>query len=176
MLTNRSPPKTTNMAPLGGLFGSQLRPDDNVGVSDINAANTPSKYAQFGQHTNQIHPLPGYCYLSSQPPFPGALQFYHHALFNMTPSFQPSTVATQGYQSYGPPWQAYDFPQGGYGGPQMYPPQQITRLGLSSPGAPRVPPALPQNIAVIRPNSSSFTAPGQGSSAPGRPLSSLPMK
>jgi hypothetical protein len=34
------------------------------------------------------------------------------------------TVATQGYPSYGLSWQAYNFPQGGYGGPQMFPHQQ----------------------------------------------------
>jgi hypothetical protein len=58
-----SPPKTTNMAPLGGLFSSQQqRPDDNVGASDINDGNTPNKDTQFGQPTNQFPPPPEYSY------------------------------------------------------------------------------------------------------------------
>ena len=87
----------------------------------------------------------------------------------MTPSSQPSSGATEGYLSYGLLWLAYDFRQGGYGGHQMFPPQQITGHGPSSPGAPRVPPAPTGNNPVIRPTSSASTAPGQLSSAPGRP-------
>jgi hypothetical protein len=174
MSTNGSPPKTANMAPPGGLFGSQQRPDDNVGASDNHAGNTPNKDTQFGQPTNQFPPPPGYSYPPSQPPFPGAPQFYHHAPFNMTPSSQPSSGATQGYASYGPPWQGYDFPQGGYGGPQMFPPQQFPGQGPSSPGAPRVPPALPGRIAVIRPTSPASTPYGQLPGAPGRPPISIP--
>jgi len=152
MWTNRSALKTTNMAPSGRLFGLQQRPEDNVGASDNNAGNTPSKDTQFGQPPNQIHSPLGYSYLSSQPPFPGAPQLNHPAPFNMTPSSQPSSGgATQGYQSYGPLWQWYDFPQRGYGGPHMFPPQQFTRQGPSSPGAPRVPPAPAGNHPVIRP-------------------------
>jgi len=48
MSTNGSPPMTTNLAPSGGLFGSQQRPDDNVGGSDNNAGNEPNKDIQFG--------------------------------------------------------------------------------------------------------------------------------
>jgi hypothetical protein len=62
MSTNGSPPKTANMAPPGGLFGSQQRPDDNVGASDSHAGNTPNKDTQFGQLTNQFPPPPGYSY------------------------------------------------------------------------------------------------------------------
>jgi hypothetical protein len=106
MSTNGSPPKTTNMAPSGGQFGSQQRAEDNVGASDNNAGNTPSKDTQFGQPQNQIHPPLGYSYRPSQPPFPGAPQFHHPAPFNMTPSSQPSSGgATQAYQCYGPSWQ-----------------------------------------------------------------------
>ena len=94
----------------------------------------------------------------------------------MTPSSQPSSGATQGYASYGPPWQGYDFPQGGYGGPQMFPPQQFPGQGPSSPGAPRVPPALPGSIPVIRPTSSASTPYGQLPGAPGRHPISLPTK
>jgi len=127
MSTNRSPPKKTIMAPLGGLFGSQWRADDNVGVWDNNAGNTLSKETQFRQPTKQWPPPPRYSYSPSQPPFPGAPQFYHPAPSNKTPSSQPSSgCATQGYQSYGQSWQWYDFPQGGYSGPQMFPPQQFT--------------------------------------------------
>jgi len=157
MLTNGSPLKTTNMAPPGGLFASEQRSDDNVGASDDNAGNTPNKDTQFGQPKTQFPPPPGYSYPPSQPPYPGAPQFYHHPPFNLTPSSQPSSCATQGYVSYGPPWQGYDFPQGGYGGPQMFSRQQLTWQGPSSPGAPRVPPALPGYIAVIQPTSSAST-------------------
>jgi len=186
MSTNGSPLKTTNMAPTSGLFGSQQRPEDNVGVSDNHAGNTPIKDTQFGQSANQFRPpqpppappppAPGYSYLPSQPPFSGAPQFYHQALFNMTPSSQPSSGATQGYQSYGPSWQAFDFPQGGYGGPQILPPQQFAGHGSSSPGPPRVPQAPAGNNPVIRPTSSASTAPGQLPGAPGRPRISLPTK
>ena len=89
----------------------------------------------FADAANQYHPPPppppppGYSYPPSQPPFPGASQFYHQAAFNMTPSSQPSSGETQRYPSYGPPWQRYDFPQGGYGGPQMFPLQRFTGHG-----------------------------------------------
>jgi len=77
MLTNGSPPKTTNMAPTGGLFGSQQRPDDNVGASYSNGGNTRSRETQFWQPANKFHspppPPPVYSYLPSQPPFPGAV-------------------------------------------------------------------------------------------------------
>jgi hypothetical protein len=168
--------KPTKLAPPGGLFGSQQHPDDNVEGSENNAGNTASQDTEFGQPSNQIHPPRGYCYLPLQPPFPGALQFYHHAPFNMTPSSQPSTAATQEYQSYAPSWQAYDFPQQGYGGPHIFPPQQFTAHGRTSPGTPRVPPTPPQNTPVIRPTTSSSTAPEQPPGAPGKPPSSLPTK
>ena len=158
MSTNRSPPKTTNISPPGGLFGSQQRPDDNVGASDTTAGNTQSKDTQFGQPTHRYPPPPEYCYPPSQPPFPDPPQFYHHAPFNMTPSSQPSSGGSnQEYPSYGPLWQQYGFPRGGYGGPQMLPPQQFTGQGPSSPGVPRVPPALAGNIPVNRPTASSST-------------------
>jgi hypothetical protein len=93
----------------------------------------------------------------------------------MTPSSQPSSGgATQGYQSYGPLWQRYDFPHGGYGGPEVFPPQQFTGQGLSAPGAPRVPPAPAANNPVNRLTSSSSTPYGQLRGAPGRPPISLP--
>jgi len=96
MSTNGSPPKKTNMAPPGGLFGSQQRPEDNVGASVNNAGNTPSKETQFRQPPNQIDPPPGYSYPPSQLQFPGAPQFSHPAPFNLTPSSQPiSGGATQ---------------------------------------------------------------------------------
>jgi len=161
MWKHRSPPKTTNMAPTGGLFATEQRPEDNVGAWDNNIGNMPSKDTQFRQPPNQCHPPPGYSYPPSQSPFPGAPQIYHPAPFNMTPSSQTSSGATKGCPSYGPSWQACDFPQGGHGGPQMFPPQQFTGQGPSSPGAPWVPPALPGNIPVIRPRSSASTPYGQ---------------
>jgi len=57
----------------------------------------------------------------------------------------------------------------------MFPHQQFTGQWLSSPGAPRVPPALPGNIPVNRPTSSTSTPYGQLPGAPGRPPISLPM-
>jgi len=56
----------------------------------------------------------------------------------------------------------------------MFPPQQFTEHGPSSPGAPRVPPAPPGNNAVIGPTSSTSTAPGQLPGTPERPSISLP--
>jgi len=147
-----------------------------VGASDNNARNTPSNNTQFGQPPNQLHSPQGYCYPPSQPPFTGAPQFYHPAPYNMTPSSQRSSGATQGYPSNGPSWQAYDFPQGGSGGPQMFPPQQFTGQGLSSPDATQVTPAPPENIPVIRPTSSATTPYRRVPGAPGRSLSSLPTK
>jgi len=177
MSTNGSPPKTTNMAPTGGLFGSQQRPDDNVAASDINGRKTLSKDTQFGQLANQFHPAPpGYSYPPLQPPFPGAPQLQHQALFNMTPSSQPSSGSAEGYPSYGQSWQVYDFPQGGCGGPRMVPHQQLTVLALSFPGSPRVPAAPPGNTPVIHPTSSARTAPGQLPGAPWKPPISLPTK
>jgi len=58
----------------------------------------------------------------------------------------------------------------------MFPPQQLTRQGQSSPGAPRVPQVLAANHPVNRPTSSSFTPYGQIPSTPGRPPTSLPTK
>ena len=122
MSTDWSPPKTTNIARPGGLIGSQQRPDANVGPSGNNARNAPSRDTQFGEPPNEIHPPPCNSNLLLRPPFPGAPLFYHPAPFNMTRSLQPSSGgATHGYQSCGPSWQGYDIPQGGYGGPQMYP-------------------------------------------------------
>jgi hypothetical protein len=110
MLTNGSPPKIINMAAPGALFGSQQRPEDNVGASDNNAGNTPNKDTQFRQLPNKIQPPQRNSYPPSQPPFPGAPQFSHPAPFNMTPSSQQNSGgAIQGYQSYGPSWQGYDF-------------------------------------------------------------------
>jgi len=48
MSTNGSPPKTCTLAPTGWpVSGSQQRPEDNVGASDNNAGNTPSKVSQL---------------------------------------------------------------------------------------------------------------------------------
>jgi len=58
----------------------------------------------------------------------------------------------------------------------MFPPQQFTGHGPSSPGAPRVPPALHGNNPVIRPTSCASTAPEQLPGTPGRPPISPPTK
>jgi len=58
----------------------------------------------------------------------------------------------------------------------MFPPQQFAGHGLSSPGAPRVPPALPGNYPVIRPTASASTAPGQLPGTPATPPITLPTK
>jgi len=97
MWMNTSPPKTTCMAPTGGLFALQQPPDNNVGEANDTAGNTPKRDTQFGQPSYQFHsPPPGSCYPPSQPPFPGAPQFYHQAQFNITPSSQPGSGAIQG--------------------------------------------------------------------------------
>jgi len=168
--------RITDTAPTGGVCGWQQHPDDNVGVSHINTGNRPCKDSQFWPPMNQFHPPPGYSYLTAQPPFPGAPLFYHRAPFNMTPSSEPISGATQGYPSYRPSWQGYDSPQRRYGGHQMFPPQQFAGQGPSSPGAPRVPPAPPGNNAVILPTSSASTPYEQHPGAPGRPPIALPMK
>jgi len=136
MWMNRSLPMITNMAPTGGWFGSEQRPDDNVGVSEDKNGNTRSKDTQFGQSANQFYPPLWYSNPPSQAPFLSAPHFYEPAPFNITASSERCSGATQGYLSYGPLWQAYDFHKEGYGGPQMFPSQQITGHGPSSPGTP----------------------------------------
>jgi len=177
MSTKGSPPKTVNMVAPGGLFGSQQRGNNNLESPDKSSRHATRKDSQFGKHTNQHHPPQGYGYPPSQQPFSGAPQFYHQSQFNMTHSSQPTSSASQGYPSYGPPWQGYDLHQGGYGGSQMFPPPQFPGQGLSFPGAPRVPPGLPGNHPVNPPTSSSLTSPPQTpSGAPARHPISLPTK
>ena len=118
-----------------------------------------------------------YGYPSSQQPFPGTLQFYHQSPINVTHSSQPTSSASQSYQSYGAPRQGYDLHQGGYGGSQMFPPPQLPGQKPSSPGAPRVPPGPPGSHPVNPPSSCSLTPPPQlPSGAPGRHPTSLPTK
>jgi len=95
----------------------------------------------------------------------------------MTHSSQPTSSTSHGYPGYGPPWQGYDLHQGGYGRSQIFPPPQCPGQGLSSPGAPRVPPGPPGNHRVNLPTSSSSTPPPQPPcGAPGRHPISLPTK
>jgi hypothetical protein len=94
----------------------------------------------------------------------------------MTPSSLPGSGATERYPSYGPSWQDYVFLHRGYGGCQMFPPQQLTRHGRSSSGTHRVPPAPPGNYPVIRLTSSPSTLPVHHPSASGRLPISLPTK
>jgi len=113
MSTNRSPPKTPNVALLSCQFEIQQRREDNSGSSERSSRTTTGQDSQFGKHTNQYHPLHGYGYLPSHQAFPAALQFYQHSPFNMMDSPQPATSASQGFPSYGPQWQGYDLHQGG---------------------------------------------------------------
>jgi len=169
MSTQGSPPKTVNMAPPGGLLGSHRRGDDISESPDKSSRHATPKHSQFGIHLNQYHPPQGYGYLPSQQSFLGAPQFYHQSPFNMTHCSQPTSSTNQRYPGYGPPWQGYDLHQGGYGGSLMFPTPQFPGQGLSSPGAPRVPPGPPGNHTVNLPTSSSSTPPPQPpSGAPGR--------
>jgi len=127
MLTKESPPKTVNMAQPGGLFGLQQCGDDNSESPDESSRHAIRKDSQFGIYNNQCHPPQGYGYPSSQQPFPGTPQFYHQSPFNMTHSSQPTSSTSQGYASYGPPWQGYDLHQGGFGGSQMFPPSAVPK-------------------------------------------------
>jgi len=172
-----SQPKTVNMAPPGGLFGSQGRGDGNSESPDKSSWHSTRKDSQFGKHTDQYHLPQGYIYPPSQPPFPGAPQCYLPSPFNMTHSSQPTSSAGQWYSSYGPPWKSYELHQGGHDGSQMFPPPQFPGQGLSSPGAPRVPPGPPGYHPLNQATSSSSTPPPQPpSGAPGRHPRSLPTK
>jgi hypothetical protein len=93
----------------------------------------------------------------------------------MSPCLQPNTGAIQAFRRCAPSWQAYDFPQRGFGGPEMVPPQEFTGHGPLSPCTPQVPPALPPNNPVIWPTSSSSTLPGQLPGTSGTPSASLPI-
>jgi len=176
MSMTASPPKKTNLAPSGWPFGSQQCAEHNVGASDNYAGNTPSRDTQFGQPLNDFHPPPVFSYLPGQATFPGAPQFFYTAPFNITPALQPSSAVTQGYPRYRPWWQGYNFPPGSNGGPQMFPPQQFTGKGPSSPPTPQVPPTLPGNGPVIRPTSFTSTPYGKIPGTPMKPPNSLPMK
>jgi len=129
MLMNGSPLKTNILPLTGRLFGLQQCPDDNGNASDIESWNKPSRDTEFRQPTNQSHPPLGYRYLSRLPPIPGAPQFYHPSPVSMTPSSKPCSAAKQWNPTNGPLWQWYDLHQGGYCGPQMFPPEQFTEAG-----------------------------------------------
>ena len=177
MLANGSPPKAVNMAAAGGRFSSQQSGDDNSQSPDTISRHATCKDSQFGKHTNHYRAPQVYGYPPSQQPFPGAPQFHHQSPFNMTHSSQPTSSASQGYPSYGPPWQGYDLHQGGYGGSHMFPLPQFPGQGLSSPAAPSVPPGPLGNHHFNQPTSSSSTPPPQPpSGAPGRHPISLPTK
>jgi len=170
MLKNGSPSMGANMAPQGGLFRTQQRRDDNSESSDTSSQTATDKDNQLGKHMNQYNLAHGYSYLPLQQPLPGAPQFYQHSPFNMTPSSQPTTIASQGFPNYGPRWECNDLHQGDYGGSQMVSPPQIPRHGPSSPGWLRVPPRPPGKNPVHWPTSSSSNPPPEPSSgAPGRP-------
>jgi len=177
MSTNRSPLKTANMAPPGGILGTQQPLEDNSESPENCAWTATGKDSRFEKQTKQYHLPHGYGYPPSQQPFPGAPQFYQHSPLNMKHSSQPTTSASQGYPSYGPQWQRYDIHQGGHGGSQMIPPPQIRGQGPSSPGAPWVPPGPLESHPVNWPTSSSPNPPPEHPScAPRRPLISLSTK
>jgi len=172
LYTNWFPPNTVNTAPPGGPFGLQPCPDDSLESSDNSSCNASSKDHTFRKHTNQFYPPPVHGYSPSQSSFPGTSQFCHHSPFNMTPSVPARASASAGFPSYGPPWQEYKIPQGGYGGSQIIPPPQFTRQALSSPDALQLPPALPGNNPLIPLKSSSSTPIWSPSDTPGKsPLS-----
>jgi len=177
MSTKGFPLKTVIIAPPGSRFGSQQCGDDNSQSPDKGSQHATRKDSQFGIQTNQYHLPQGYSCLPSQHLFRSAPQFYHQSPFNMTHCSQPTSSTSQGYASYGPPWQGYDLHQGGYGGSQMFPPPQFPEQGPSYPCAPRVPPGPPGNHPVNQStSSSSTTAPESPSGAPGRHPISLPTK
>ena len=172
-----SPLKTVIMAPPGGLSGLQQCGDDNSESPDSSSPHATRNDSQFGKHTIQYHPPQGYGYPSSQQPFPGAPQFHHRSPFYMTHSSQPTISASQGFPSYGPPWQRYDLHQGGDGRSQMFPPLQLPGQGPWTPGAPRVPPEPPGYHPVNQLTSSSSTPPPQPlPDAPGRHPIRLPTR
>jgi len=177
MWKTRSPPKTVNMPPPGGLCGSQQRGDDNSESPDNSSQHATRKYFQFGKHTNQYHPPQGYGCPPSKQPFPGALQLYHQSPFNVTHSSQPTCSASPGFSSHGPLWEGYNLHQHGYGGSQMFPPAKFPERVPWSPGTPRVLLGPPGNHPVNRPTSSSSTPPPQPpSGAPGKHPFSLPLR
>jgi len=121
------------MAPRGGIFGTQEHCQDNLELLQNSSRTATGKDNRFGKQTDQYHLPHGYCYLPSQQPFPGTLQFYQHFPFSMTHSLQPTTSASEGYQSYGPHWQGYHLHHGGWGGSQMFPPAAKSRtMGVIS--------------------------------------------
>jgi len=178
MAMKGSPPKTANMAPTDGIFGTQHRHDNNSGSSDNGSQPATGKVSRSGKHANQYYPRNAYGYPPSQQQFPGAQQFYQHSPFNITHnSSQPTTSISQQYPSYVPQWQGYDLHQCGYAESQMFPQQQFPGQGPSLAGVLRVPPGSAGTNTVNRPTSSSFTPPpGHRSGAPGRPPISLPMQ
>jgi hypothetical protein len=124
MSTKGSPPKAANIAPGGGLFGSQQRHHNNSESPDNVTQHGTGKDSRSGKHANQYQPPHGYGYPPSQQPFPGASQFNHHSPFNMTNnSSQPTTGVSQLYLTYAPSWKEYDLHQGSYGESEMFPQQ-----------------------------------------------------
>jgi len=140
MTTNRSPPKTANMAPLCGLCGMRQRREDNSEWSANSSWSSTGKDSRFPNHTNQYHPLHAYVDPPPQQPFPGTPQFHQNSPFNMTHSSQWTTSTRQGFRRCGPQWQEYDLHQGGWGESQMFTPLQIRGPGPAFPGPLRVPP------------------------------------
>jgi len=94
-----------------------------------------------------------------------------HEVRNQALVVQPKDIRVMGHRG-----KDITSPQGGYGGLQMFLPQQFTQQGPSSPATPRVPPSPTGIIPANRPTSSSSPPYGQIPSTPGRPSISLPTK
>jgi len=113
--------KHSNLASLGGPFGSQLRTDDNLEWLDNSYQTVTGKRSLFWRHTNQYYLLYGNGCPSSQQPFPGASKFHHHSPYTITHGSQLTTSLTQPFPSQCPQWQESDLHHGGSCGSQRFP-------------------------------------------------------
>jgi hypothetical protein len=93
----------------------------NRTIASTSTGNAPNQNTHFKQCTNQCHPSLWNSYPLLQLPFPGALQFNHPAVFLLYISSHWRTGVTHGNPSIWLSLKAYDFHQGGYSGPQMFP-------------------------------------------------------
>jgi len=166
----------TEIRVVADVLGSEQHPDDNLGLLNNSSQTVIGKDSLFGQHTNEFHPPYEHGNPHSEEPFSSALQYYHHSPFNLTAGFQPRISASQGFPSYGPPWQGYNLDEDGYVGSQMFAPSNISEQGLSSPCAPPVPTGPRGNNPVIQLISCSSTTPEHESGPLRRPPFSITMK
>jgi len=149
MWMNGAPLMTANMAPPSAITSLQQQLHNNLRLLENISQTATSKDCPFGVHTIQYDLPPWYGYPPAQQSFSSTHWFHQHSTFKMTPSSQPRTSAKQGFRRYGQPWPGYEVSEDSYGVSQMFPPGQFPGTGPSSPGAPRVTPALPGNNPVI---------------------------